>query len=136
MSLAEKQQTLIDDYSIIEDPVERFAAIVALGRKKQDFPEAQRTEENLVPGCTSQVWLVGHIDEKRQVHYHIDADAPGIKGVAVLLCDLYSGANADEVIQTEPELIEALRIDRNLTPTRLNGLRHIRQRIVEIASGT
>ncbi len=134
MSLAEKQQTLIDDYSIIEDPVERFAAIVALGRKNQDFPEDQRVESNLVEGCTSQVWLIGSKDAEECVHFQIDAEAPGIKGVAVLLCDMYSGARADEIASVEPEIIEALRIDRNLTPTRLNGLRHIRQRMVDIAS--
>jgi len=135
MTLAEKQQNLIDDYSIIEDPMERFAAIVALGRKNQDFPVDQQIEGNLVPGCTSQVWLIGRTDDEGCVHLQIDAEAPGIKGVAVLLCDLYSGAKADEISATEPDFIEALRIDRNLTPTRLNGLRHIRQRMVEIASG-
>lgn len=134
MALAEKQQTLIDDYSIIEDPMERFAAIVALGRKNHDFPDDQRLEENLVQGCTSQVWLIGKTDAENCVHFQIDADAPGIKGVAVLMCGMYSGEKADEIIATEPDVIEALKIDRNLTPTRLNGLRHIRQRIVEIAS--
>ena len=135
MTLAEKQQELIDDYSIIEDPAERFAVIVDLGRKDQNFPDEQRLEENLVPGCTSQVWLIGEVDQaNNRAHFQIDAEAPGIKGVAVLMCQLYSGAVIDEINEVDPEFITALRIDKNLTPTRLNGLKHIRQRMIEIAT--
>ena len=59
MALAEKQQQLIEDYSIIEDPVERFAAIVDLGKKVHPISDEDRVDANLVPGCTSQVWMTG-----------------------------------------------------------------------------
>ena len=135
MSLAEKQNNLIDDYLIIEDPAERFAAIVGLGRKMSDFPEKERDDSNLVPGCTSRVWLIGHVDEDEKCHYQLDAEAPGIKGVAIMMVRLYSGEPTDEILAVEPEFVSALRIDRNLTPTRLNGLQHIRRRMIEIARG-
>jgi cysteine desulfuration protein SufE len=132
MDLAEKQQTLIDDYSIIEDPMERFAAIVDRARSADPVPEEARVDENLVPGCTSRVWLVGNLEDGL-CQFRVDADAPTVKGVAVLLCDLYSNATPGEVVAVEPECIEKLGIDRVLTPTRLNGLRQIRQKIRRIA---
>ncbi|NNE94257.1 MAG: SufE family protein [Verrucomicrobiales bacterium] len=133
MSLAEKQQQLIDDYQIIEDPVERFSAIVGLGKNSKGFPESARVDENLVPGCTSRVWLIGEVDDQNRAHFQLDAEAPGIKGVATLLCSLYSGEPVEEIASVEPEFVSALRIDRNLTTTRLNGLHHIRKRMLEIA---
>ena len=132
MDLAEKQRTLIDDYSIIEDPLERFAAIVGLGKNASPLSDEDRIDANLVPGCTSQVWLVGKFEEGL-CQYQVDADAPTVKGVAVLLCKIYSGSTPAEVVAVEPECIEGLGIDRQMTPTRLNGLRQIRKRIRQIA---
>ena len=132
MDLAEKQQQLIDDYAIIEDPVERFAAIVDLGKNATPLSDDDRVDANLVPGCTSRVWLTGAVEDDA-CRFLVDADAPTIKGVAVFLCQLYSGAGPSEVIAVEPDCIERLGIDRLLTPTRANGLRQIRKRIREIA---
>lgn len=132
MDLAEKQQQLIDDYSIIEDPAERFAAIVDLGKKAAPISDEDRVDANLVPGCTSQVWLTGTL-EGGLCQFHVDSDAPIIRGVAVFLCQMYSGETPSEVVAVEPECIERLGIDRQLTPTRANGLRQVRKRIREIA---
>ena len=112
--------------------MERFAAIVDKARRAAPLPDEARIDGNLVPGCTSRVWLIGeNVDGRCQ--FRVDADAPTVKGVAVLLCDLYSEASPEEVIAGEPECIEGLGIDRQLTPTRLNGVRQIRKRIREIA---
>ena len=135
MTLAEKQQALVDDYSIIEDPAERFAAIVDRGKHIPPLPEADRIDARLVPGCTSRVWLTGYRAADSDLwEFRIEAETPSIQGVAALLCELYSGATATEILSTEPSFIEAVRIDRFLTPTRLNGLRQIRKKIVELVS--
>ena len=132
MDLAEKQGVLIADFSIIEDLTERFSAIVDQSRRAKPLPDDARIDANLVPGCTSQVWLTGWL-ENGACQFRTDADAPTVKGVAVLLSDLYSDAPPAEVIAIEPECVQALGIDRILTPTRLNGLGQIRKRIREIA---
>ncbi len=133
MSLAEKQQQLVADYAIIDDPQERLAAVVDQARRRPPLPEADRTEANRVKGCVSLAWVVGEVRENR-CHFRCDADSPLVRGLLVLLCDFYSGAPPAEVAATEPALIEQLGLDRNLSPTRLNGLRSVRARIRDFAA--
>ncbi len=133
MSLAEKQQQLVADYAIIDDPQERLAAVVDQARRRPPLSESERTEANRVKGCVSLAWVVGVVREGR-CHFRCDADSPLVRGLLVLLCDFYTGAPPAEVAATEPALIEQLGLDRNLSPTRLNGLRSVRARIRDFAA--
>ena len=126
--LADKQQQLIARLNIIEDAHERLAAIVARGRKWPGPAEDQRTDSNRVPGCSSRVWLVGRV-ENGHCHFQMDADSPLVKGLVALLCELYDGATPAEVASVEPEIFPALHLDRQLSPTRLNGLVSVRAMI-------
>ena len=132
MTLAEKQQQLTDAYGLIDDPLERLSAIVDRARRQPPLPEGERTEANRVHGCISLAWVVGEIREG-QCHFLTDADSPLVRGLLALLCDLYSGATPAEVAATEPKLIEDLGLARNLSPTRLNGLRSVRAKMREFA---
>lgn len=132
MTLAEKQQQMIADYAIIDDPQERLAAIVDGARKSPPLPESARTEANRVRGCVSLAWVVGGLRDGR-CHFTSDADSPLVRGLLKLLCDFYSGATPSEVAATEPVLLDELGLARNLSPTRLNGLRSVRARIREFA---
>jgi cysteine desulfuration protein SufE len=135
MSVIARQEELIEDYGIIPDPLERFQLIVESGGgKAEPFPEEFRTEENLVPGCVSKVWVTGSV-KGIILDLRIDSEAPALAAIGTLLCRLYSGAEVSEIITIEPRFIEELGIDRNLTPTRLRGLGNIRRRIVELAEG-
>ena len=134
MTLAEKQQQLTDDYGIIDDPLERLSAVVDRARRLPPLPEGERTEANRVHGCISQTWVVGEVREGR-CQFRADADSPLVRGLLALLCDLYSGATPSEVAATEPALIEDLGLARNLSPTRLNGLRSVRAKMREFAVG-
>lgn len=122
MTLADKQRQLIADYFIIDDPQERLAAIVDRARKIPSLPDNERTEANRVKGCVSLAWVVGELREGR-CHFRSDADSPLVRGLLKLLGDFYSGAPPAEVAATEPALLEQLGLDRNLSPTRLNGLK-------------
>jgi len=133
VSLAEKQQQLVANYAIIDDPQERFAAVVDQARRRPPLPEPERTEANRVKGCVSLAWVVGEVREGR-CHFRCDADSPLVRGLLVLICDFYSDATPAEVAATEPALIEQLGLDRNLSPTRLNGLRSVRARIRDFAA--
>ncbi|HEY8995885.1 MAG TPA: SufE family protein [Lacunisphaera sp.] len=132
MSLAEKQQQLIEDFALIEDPQERLAAIVDRARKRAPLSETERHTDNLVKGCISQAWIVGEVRAGR-CHFRSDADSPLVRGLLALLCDFYSDATPADVSATEPELFEKLGIARNLSPTRLNGLRSVRAKIRDFA---
>lgn len=132
MTLAEKQQQLIADYAIIDDPQERLAAIVDNARRSPPLADAERTEANRVKGCISQAWIAADLREGH-CHFRSDADSPLVRGLLKLLCDFYSGATPGEIAGTEPALLEELGLAQNLSPTRLNGLRSVRAKIREFA---
>lgn len=123
---------MIEDLAIIEDPQERLAAILDRARKRPPLPETERIESNRVTGCISQAWIVGEWRDGR-CHFRSDADSPLVRGLLALLCDFYSDATPADVAATEPGLFEQLGVARNLTPTRLNGLRSVRARIRDFA---
>lgn len=132
VGLAEKQQQMIDDLLLIEDPQERLAAVVDRARSRPALAEADRIDANRVRGCISLAWVIGEIEAGR-CRFRCDADSPLVRGLVVLLCDLYSGASPTEVAAIEPALLERLGLAQNLSPTRLNGLRSVRARIRDFA---
>lgn len=132
MSLEEKQQSLIDDLNIIHDPHERLNAVVSCGHALQ-MDEAHKVEANLVPGCISRVWLHGDLAHGR-TRFICDAESPMVKGLASLLCELYTDADPAEVAAVEPRVWEACGFTKMLSPTRLNGLANMRKRIREMAN--
>ncbi len=125
MNLADKQTQLIAKWRVIEDPQERLAAIVARGKKWPPPANEDRTEATRVPGCVSRVWLVGAWENGR-CHFQMDADSPLVKGLVALLCELYDGEAPEEICDVESDLIEALGLARQLSPTRLKGLASVR----------
>jgi cysteine desulfuration protein SufE len=133
VTLAEKQTQMIEDLAIIDDPQERLSLVVDRARKRPPLPEAERTEAHRVKGCVSQAWIVGERRDGR-CYFRCDADSPLVRGLLVLLCDLYSDATPADIIATEPVLVEELGLARNLSPTRLNGLRSVRATIRAFAA--
>lgn len=130
MTANERQKEVIGDYSVIDDPLERFQIIVETARTGE-FPERFRTDEYLVPGCTSRVWL-GVWRENEVIRVAVDSDSPALKGIGALFERVYSESTKDEVRDLDPEFIERLGIDRQLTPTRRRGLANLRRRLVEL----
>jgi cysteine desulfuration protein SufE len=133
MSLDEKQRRMIERYRLIEDTQERLAAVTARGKKWPAPLDGERTDTNLVPGCSSRVWLVGAMSDD-VCRFRMDADSPLVKGLAALLCELYDGETPADIAGTEPELFESLGFARTLSPTRLNGVAQIRSVIRNFAS--
>ena len=133
MNLREKQRQLIAKYLIIEDAHERLAAITARGRKWPAPRDDERIEANRVQGCVSPVWLVGSFSEER-CHFRMAAESALVQGLAALLCELYDDAPAADIVAVEPELMHELGLERQLSPTRLNGLANIRRVIREFAT--
>jgi cysteine desulfuration protein SufE len=132
VTLVEKQQQLIGNYAVIDDPQERLAAVVDDARKMPPLNDSERTEANRVKGCISQAWIAADLRGDR-CSFRAEADSPLVRGLLKLMCDLYTGATPDEVVTVEPVLFEELGLARNLSPTRLNGLRSVRAKIREFA---
>lgn len=131
MTLAEKQQTLIDDLNSIHDVHERLSAAIARSSTMR-LDAAQKTESNLVPGCVSRVWMHSVLLHGR-MRFACDAESPLVKGLAALLCALYDDSPPAEIIAVEPTLWEECGFTKLLSPTRLNGLAGLRKRIREAA---
>jgi cysteine desulfuration protein SufE len=132
VNLAERQQQLVDDLAIIEDPQERLGAVVDRARRLAPLPEADRTEDHRVHGCVSQVWLLGELRDGR-CQFRCDADGPLVKGLVAFLCEFFSGATPAEIAASDADPLEALGLMRNLSPTRHHGLAAVRARIRELA---
>ena len=133
MTVAEKQQELISDLQIIEDVQERLSAVVSRAARK-GLSEEEKTEERLVKGCVSRVWLKAEVQDGRCV-FQSDADSPMVKGLVALLCEVYDGGLPEEVLATDCLLWEALGFHKLLSPTRVQGLAAVRARMVECAAG-
>ena len=133
MTASERQEEVIEDFGLIEDPLERFQVIVETAGQGK-FPEHFRVDDFLVPGCTSRVWLAAWCEDQL-VRVALDSDAPALKGVGALFERIYSESSKDEICALEPDFIQRLGIDRQLTPTRQRGIANIRRRLVEIVEG-
>ncbi len=135
MTLAEKQQRLIDDLLVIPDSQERLAIVVARKNHLAPLASSDRTDANRVPGCVSTVWLTGSPDpDTGRLRLRIDAESPLVKGLVSLLCELYDDTVPAAAATFESGLLEKLNIARNLSPTRRNGLVAVQARIRAIAS--
>lgn len=133
MTLAEKQQQLIDDLLFIEDTHERLTAIVERTKSRRAVAPEERVDAHRVPGCVSLVWVIGEVRDRR-CWFRSDADSPVVRGLVALLCDLYSDFPADEITGCEPVLLERLDLLRTLSPTRVNGLRSVQACIRQFAA--
>lgn len=121
MQLSERQQEIIDEFQFFESWMDKYQYLIDLGRDLEPMAETDKTEDNLVRGCQSQVWMVldGTPDE---VIIRANSDAAIVSGLIALVVRLYSGASARDIVHTEPTFVEALGLSQHLSPTRANGL--------------
>lgn len=115
------QQDLIADFELFEDWMDRYQYLIDLGRRLPEFPAAQKTEENRIRGCQSQVWFIAKEEEGRLVFQAI-SDAAIVSGLIAVLLRLYSGRYPQDIIDTPPDFVAALQLESHLSPTRSNGL--------------
>lgn len=122
------QAELIEEFAFFDDWTDRYQYLIDLGRKLPPFPEHWRTEEHLLHGCQSQVWI--H-QERRDGVLHFDAisDSAIVSGLIALLLRVYSDRPPREIVATEPDFVKAIGLDSHLSPTRKNGLHAMLQAI-------
>jgi cysteine desulfuration protein SufE len=128
MSLEQKRADLVETISLLPDGEERLAYLLSRGRTFPSLAAQFRTDERLLPGCVSQLWLVPEYRDGR-CYFHMDADALITKGIAAVVCTFYSGETAADIIAMEPDFLREVGITQVLSPNRANGLASLRQRI-------
>ena len=128
-SIQERQDQVIQEFSALTQWEDRYKKIIDLGKTLPELSEDLKTEQNIVKGCQSQVWLVAHLNEQGQVVLQGDSDALIVKGLVGLLLRVYSGATPSEILSTPPEFLRALGFEGNLSPSRANGLHSMLKQI-------
>jgi cysteine desulfuration protein SufE len=120
-SIDDAVQSIIDEFSLFDDWMDRYEYIIELGEKLGGLTEAQKIEANRVKGCQSQVWFVATRAQDR-VHFDADSDAMIVRGLIALLLRVYSDRTPQEIAATPPDFFEAVDLGSHLSGNRANGL--------------
>lgn len=122
MTINERQQEIIDEFSDIEDWLDRYAQIIDLGNELPAIAEKLKTPEHLIEGCQSRVWLDATMDDNGHVHYVADSDAIIVKGIISMLISVLNDQTPDDILASDLHFIDAIGLGEHLSPTRSNGL--------------
>lgn len=121
MTIDETQQEIIDEFTDIEDWMDRYAYIIDLGNALPAIDEKYRTPEHIIEGCQSRVWLNAELEDGKII-FTADSDAIIVKGIISLLIKVLSGHTPDEILASDLHFIQAIGLAEHLSPTRSNGL--------------
>ncbi len=121
MTIDEKQQEIIDEFSDIDDWMDRYGYIIDLGNALPPIDEEHKKPENLIEGCQSRVWLNAECHDGK-VHYTADSDAIIVKGIISLLISVLNDHTPDEILNSDLHFIKDIGLAEHLSPTRSNGL--------------
>ena len=120
-TIKEIQDEIIAEFNDFDDWLDRYQLRIDLGGEQEPLPEEYKTDNNLIEGCQSRVWLqADYVDGK--VLFRAESDAMIVKGIVSLLIKVYSGHTPDEILGCEPYFVEAIGLKEHLSPTRSNGL--------------
>lgn len=120
-TINEIQDSIIEEFSDFEDWLDRYQLLIDLGNEQEPLPEEYKTDNNLIEGCQSRVWLQADLVDGK-VLFRAESDALIVKGIVSLLIKVYSGHTPDEILESEPYFVEAIGLKEHLSPTRSNGL--------------
>ena len=121
MSIAEKEIEIIEDFAIYDDWMDKYEYIIELGKDLPMINTELKTENKIIKGCQSQVWL--HADKvDGKIVYTADADAIIAKGIISLLIQVLSNETPQAVLDAKLEFIKEIGLQEHLSPTRSNGL--------------
>lgn len=121
MTLKEAEEQVINEFSLFDDWMDRYNYVIELGKSLPMIDEKYKTDQYLISGCQSKVWLFAeYIDGA--VYFSADSDAIITKGIVNLLIKVLSGRSPQEIIDSKLEYIDKIGIKEHLSPTRSNGL--------------
>lgn len=121
MTLEEKKNQIVEDFSLYDEWLDKYEYLIELGKSLEPFPEDKKTEDRLIKGCQSRVWLDSELKDGR-IWFSADSDAIITKGIISLLIDVYSGRTPEEIAEDDFAFIADIGLKDNLSPTRANGL--------------
>ena len=121
MKIKEIQEEIVDEFSMFDDWMERYEYIIELGKKLPLIKEEFKTDNNLIKGCQSKVWLQGEQNDDKIV-FTADSDAILTKGIIAILIRTFSNQSAADILDADMDFIDLIGLKEHLSPTRANGL--------------
>ncbi len=122
MTIAQKENDIVEDFSLFDTWDEKYEYIIDLGKKLPPLPDIFKIDENKVRGCQSTVWLVAEYRDGK-IYYQADSDAIIVKGLISMLIHVLSGHGPEEILSTNMDFINKIGMTNHLAQTRSNGLR-------------
>ena len=121
ISLEEAKAAVVEEFSMFDEWLDKYEYLIDLGKKLDVFPVEHKTDDRLIKGCQSRVWLDTEVKDGK-VWFKADSDAIITKGIISLLIGVYSGRTAEEIASDDFSFVEKIGLRENLSPTRANGL--------------
>ena len=121
MTINEAQDEVIEEFSDFTDWMDKYQLLIDLGNEQQPLDQKYKTEDNLIDGCQSRVWLQADYRDGR-IYFTAESDALIVKGIIALLIRVLSGHTPQEIIDADLYFIDRIGLKDHLSPTRSNGL--------------
>ena len=132
MTINEIQDEIIEEFSAFDDWMDKYQLLIDLGNEQEPLEEKYKTEQNLIDGCQSRVWLVAellpqtdtdeHGEAESVIHFRAESDALIVKGIVTLLIRVLDNQTPDDILNADLHFIEDIGLKEHLSPTRSNGL--------------
>ncbi len=120
-TLEEAKAAVIEDFSMFDEWLDKYEYLIELGKNLEVFPVELKTDDRLIKGCQSRVWLDTKVEDGH-LFFRADSDAIITKGIISLLIRVYNGRSAAEIASDDFGFVEQIGLRANLSPTRANGL--------------
>ena len=119
----EIQDEIIEEFSVFDDWMDKYQLLIDIGQEQEPLDEQYKTEQNLIDGCQSRVWLqADYENETGVIEFRAESDALIVKGIVALLIRVLSGHTPEEILGADLYFIDRIGLKEHLSPTRSNGL--------------
>jgi cysteine desulfuration protein SufE len=122
VSIEARQQEIVEEFAMFSDWMQKYEYIIELGKDLPIIREEYKTDDNIIRGCQSRVWLHAEQDDSGMVLFSADSDAIITKGLVALVVRVLSGENAEEISKANLHFVQDIGLHEHLSPTRSNGL--------------
>ncbi|WP_151951543.1 SufE family protein [Aliarcobacter butzleri] len=131
-TIEQRVEEIKDDLDFFDDELAKYEYIIDLGKKLEEFDEKDKTPENIVHGCTSQVWLTCE-NKNGKLYFYGTSDAIIVKGLVYMILQIFSGSTIQELKDVDMDIVHELNLSEVITPNRQSGVIGMIKKIKEYA---
>ena len=131
-TIEQRVEDIKENLEFFDDELAKYEYIIDLGKKLEEFKEEDKIPENIVHGCTSQVWLTHEIKDGK-IYFYGTSDAIIVKGLVFMILEIFSGSTIEELKQIDMDIVHELKLSEVITPNRQSGVIGMMKKIKEYA---